>query len=347
MKVSVIIPTYNRYDSLRLTLESIINQNFSPNEFEVIVIHNGSTDETKEVCKHYSSVIKNFIYHHDEMPGLLTGRHRGAFEAKGEILCFLDDDVNLASDWLKGIKYCFEENPDVDLVTGPCLPKYEKYPPEWLNYFWSETPYGGKMCTWLSLLDLGRQEIYIDPIYVWGLNFSIRRNTLFELGGFNPDSVPSHLQQFQGDGETGLSLKANVLGYKAFYTYRAMLYHRVPKDRLSVNYFEKRAFYQGICDSYTKIRKDNNFYCDDKNVVINKNEKKQFLFKKIARKIKARLKHNTAKKQPKEIQKIQHQLHLKYIEGYNFHQQAFQSSESIRNWVLKNDYWDYKLPGYD
>ncbi|HTD39433.1 MAG TPA: glycosyltransferase family 2 protein, partial [Mucilaginibacter sp.] len=219
--ISIIIPTYNRSDSLKGTLESITKQSFEPNDFEVIVIDNGSTDDTKKICSTYEPVIKKFTYHYDDMPGLLTGRHKGAELARGDILSFIDDDVELSPNWLNGIAESFD-NPEISLATGPCLPKFEVAPPEWLTYFWSDTPYGGKICTWLSLLDLGAEIVQINPNYVLGLNFSIRKSVLIELGGFHPDCIPSHLQQYQGDGETGLTMKAEKSGLIALYNPKAM-----------------------------------------------------------------------------------------------------------------------------
>ena len=61
--ISVVIPTYNRASSLRSTLESISKQSCNEDELEIIVIDNGSTDGTKDICTKYASVLKNFIYH--------------------------------------------------------------------------------------------------------------------------------------------------------------------------------------------------------------------------------------------------------------------------------------------
>lgn len=60
---------------------------------------------------------------------------------------------------------------------------------------------------WLSLLDIGQDVPNIDPNYIWGLNFSIRKQTMYDCGGFHPDLVPAYLQCWQGDGETGLTKK--------------------------------------------------------------------------------------------------------------------------------------------
>ena len=88
--------------------------------FELLVVDNGSTDQTRTIVKewiaqHHSQRI---CYLYEPMPGLLSGRHRGALEAKGRVCAFLDDDVRVAADWLVSVTEAFE-NPQVALVGGP------------------------------------------------------------------------------------------------------------------------------------------------------------------------------------------------------------------------------------
>jgi glucosyl-dolichyl phosphate glucuronosyltransferase len=160
------------------------------------------------------------------------------------------------------------ERIDIDLLTGPNFPKFDVYPPVWLNSFWKPTPFGGKQCSELSLLDLGNNVIEIDAVFVWGLNFVIRKSAFESLKGFHPDVIPQNIQFLQGDGETGLSIKAKEAGMKALYHPNVMLYHLVPAERLTIGYFEKRYFYQGVSDSYTQIRAQNFLYKNNKTQII-------------------------------------------------------------------------------
>jgi glycosyltransferase involved in cell wall biosynthesis len=208
---------------LTLTLNSLASQDFPPQNFEILIIDNGSTDNTKQVAERFIDQFPTLTvrYIFEPEPGLLSGRHRGALEAEGKILVFIDDDIEADRNWLKAIDSSFAD-PSVHLVGGRNLPKYETPPPDWLAWFWDEHEYG-KFCGSLSLLDFGHQVREIDPEFVWGLNYSIRKDTLFVLGGFHPDCVPANLQQFQGDGETGLSIKAREKGYGAIYQPNALV----------------------------------------------------------------------------------------------------------------------------
>ena len=79
-------------------------------------------------------------------------------------------------------------------------------------------------------------------------------NTFLECGGFNPDIYPKEKWEFQGDAETGLSLKLNERGYVTHFNPEIKVEHVTPASRASVEYFKKRGFFQGISDNYSKIR---------------------------------------------------------------------------------------------
>lgn len=344
-KLSLIIPTCNRGKNLDQLFASITELNIEKCFIEILLIDNASTDNTKQICfdfieQHGDLDIR---YFYEPVPGLLSGRHLGATEAKTEIFCFLDDDVELNPDWAKSILQILSERQDIDLLTGPNLPKYEVEPPTWLNDFWQTTPYGGKHCGELSLLDLGEQIVEIDAIWVWGLNFIIRRPAYEKLRGFHPDVIPQKIQFLQGDGETGLSIKANEAGMKSLYHYKVMLYHLVPKFRLTPEYFEKRYFYQGIADSYTALRYQNGLYKKknslEDSVSLSK-KLKRFIKKKYYALVKISSKHSVNY----EITNLKAELQKKYEEGYAYHQHHYNTNPLVREWVLKPDYMDYKLP---
>jgi hypothetical protein len=164
------------------------------------------------------------------------------------ILTFTDDDIDADRFWLEAIARAFEDARVV--VGGRSLPRYAATPPDWVERQWADTPYGRHL-GYLSLVDFGDRRQEIDPTFVFGLNYSIRKRGLLELKGFNPDCVPDHLLAFLGDGETGLSMKAKGAGFKALYDPKVLVYHRISAHRLTSAYFEKRASGQGVSDSYT------------------------------------------------------------------------------------------------
>ena len=107
MKYSLIVPTYNRAGTLKLTLESISSA-VNAEAIEILVVDNGSDDDTRRVCKKIEERFPQLTwrYFYEPVPGLLSGRHRGAEEARGEVLTFLDDDVLLEPGWFEALKNC-------------------------------------------------------------------------------------------------------------------------------------------------------------------------------------------------------------------------------------------------
>ena len=339
MQVSIIIPTLNHAKYLKNALISTLNQAFSKNEYEIIVVDGSSTDSTRQVTEQviatHSTHQIRYIY--EPEPGLLSGRHRGAKEAKGDILVFIDDDIEADKGWLAAIMNAFQ-NSSVHLVGGPSLPGYESEPPSWIESFWVQHEYG-RMCGWLSLLDFGEQIREIDPIFIWGLNFAIRKKTLFEVGGFHPDTIPKHLQRFQGDGETGLSIKIRERELKAVYHPKALVWHKVPNERMTIEYFEKRAFFQGVCDSFTQIRRS---YQGGLQINEQSNLSRLLSWRtpfKIYNLFKARIRQKHL-----PYADIKKRTDEAYKAGFAFHQNEVANDPELLKWVLKENYFDYRLP---
>lgn len=100
MRVSIIIPTYNKLPRLKLTLASIFNQTYSKDNFEVIVIDDGSNDGTGE----YLESIKTRIYLKyfcQKNSGRAAARNKGIEESTGDIIIFIDDDVLLCPQFIE------------------------------------------------------------------------------------------------------------------------------------------------------------------------------------------------------------------------------------------------------
>jgi glycosyltransferase involved in cell wall biosynthesis len=110
-KVSVIIPTYNRRTMLKEAVDSILDQDFE--DFELIVVDDGSTDGTAEEIKRYGGRIR--LLQHSENRGVSAARNKGILHAKGKYIAFLDSDDL----WVKGklkIQVAFlDENPHYPL----------------------------------------------------------------------------------------------------------------------------------------------------------------------------------------------------------------------------------------
>lgn len=99
--ISVIIPTYNRKDSLLRTLESLARQTYPADRFEVIVVDDGGSDGTGEVTQRTFPFALRYV--RQENQGDAIARNRGASEAQGDVLQFLDDDIVVEPGFLEAI----------------------------------------------------------------------------------------------------------------------------------------------------------------------------------------------------------------------------------------------------
>jgi glucosyl-dolichyl phosphate glucuronosyltransferase len=331
--ISIIIPTCNRAGALLRILPSIATAVVaSKNRVEIIVVDNGSIDDTAGVCGEIKDRFPNYNwrYLYDDTPGLLTGRHLGAREARGEILAFLDDDVLLAPSWLEAMDDAFRD-PEVMLAGGPVWPHYEAEPPSWLAGMWIEFEAGVRVLGELSLVDLGASTKEVDPLYVPGGNCAIRKAAFQACGGFHPDSMPKPLQRYQGDGEVGLALKMAARGLKALYHPGAAVKHVIPASRLTHQSCEQKGFFQGVSDSYTEIRRNGFLPTRTKS------------WKDHVRPIKWKLERERLLRNT-TAENLRFLVARARFAGHWFHEDEVRKDPKLLAWVLKSDYFDYRLP---
>ncbi len=309
IQLSVIIPTRNRAETLKRALESITTQAVDPCSFEVIVVDNGSADKTRSIVGGFSNAFKNLVYIYDERPGLHIGRHRGLLASRGNILVYGDDDIEALPTWLEGIKESFDDE-SVVLVGGKNMPNFESAPPKWISEMWES---GGqrRVLGYLSILDFGDEFQEIDPYFVFGCNFSIRKDILLEARGFHPDGMPQELIKYRGDGESHVSKFIASRGYKAVYNPKASVYHLCSTARMSKDYFMQRAFNQGISDSYTALREG---------------QRGNILKLRIKIAIK------------KYLLGRDEAIQEAFVRGYKYHQREVERDPKLREWVMRSDY---------
>lgn len=252
--ISVIIPTRNRSIYLSDTIESIYQNNFPANQFEVLVIDNGSTDDTKLKCLAFEKKYSNLKYFFEGKNGLHYGRHKGMLESKGEVLIYIDDDVIVSTKWLKSFQETFDKDSKIVLAGGNDLPKFEGEVPEWVNSLWKKNQYG-KFLSEYSLVDFNLPAQEIPPQFIYGCNFAIRKEFLLLCKGFHPDGFSKENLLRRGDGETFVSNQVTKLNFKSFFHPEAFVYHRIPQERLTQDYLNSRYFSQGVTYSYVNLRK--------------------------------------------------------------------------------------------
>jgi len=115
LSISVVIVTLDRAESVRDVLDCLVRQTRQPDE--VIVVDNGSKDNTKEVVSSFDGRL-NIKYVYEEARGIPFARNAGVRNATGDIIAFIDDDCIADENWLKYIEIPFIRDPNVGVVGG-------------------------------------------------------------------------------------------------------------------------------------------------------------------------------------------------------------------------------------
>lgn len=331
LRVSVIIPTRDRAKLLAICLESLVRQTLPREEFEVLVIDNGSTDSTAEVAKSFADRL-NLVYVFEPEPGLHSGRHAGVRNARADILLFGEDDLDVTPGWVAGAANALADG-KVALAGGNLLPKFEGEVPGWLQLWWSRPTYRGRAFGYYGILDFGSGRFEVDPAYVWGGNFAVRRSALEAVGGFHPDGMPQELITRRGDGEsyTARAIHKNV--GRVMFDSEITVRHTVAASRMSGAYLERRAYAEGISNSYTQIRRRGRAssaliawgYSWLRVLRLRLAYFRQFL-------------RDRGHPHRAELLTIQLAVTRAWTRGYQFHQRAVRDDAQLLAWVLKERY---------
>ena len=172
--ISFIVPTYNSEKTIKKCIDSILKQK---GEKEIIIIDDGSTDNTTEILmKHFRGKIK---YIKQTNQGPASARNRGIMNSKGKYIAFVDSDVELPSGWLEKA-VCFLKKENIAGVGGPGISKTKNMISESINILL----YG----------NMKTNEIFVDSIatmnsiYKKDIIKNIKFDTTFKsAGGEDPD----------------------------------------------------------------------------------------------------------------------------------------------------------------
>lgn len=108
IKVSVIVPVYNGEKFIEECIKNVLNQTLE--EFELIIINDGSTDNTLDICKRNSEIDKKIRIINQENEGVSSARNKGIEQSNGEYICFVDCDDKIEDNYLEELYNTCEEN---------------------------------------------------------------------------------------------------------------------------------------------------------------------------------------------------------------------------------------------
>lgn len=232
INASIIIPTHNRSRLLKWTLESLASMQVPDHvDAEVLVILNGCTDDSREVAEACLASVPTAWRVIDEPTlGVSHARNRAVAESRGDVLCFLDDDVKVEPDWLGRIIDTANRN-EADVVGGGVELWWEDVErPDWFTE---------RFNSFLSGCKHGEEPHPIrSSIGAIGANCLFRRKVFETNGGFivNLDRIGGSLL---GGSDTEIVDRAIEAGFKAYHDPTAIVHHWVFAKGITADYFRR------------------------------------------------------------------------------------------------------------
>jgi len=215
--VSVVISTYNRARLVSHTLDSVLAQQAGSPSFEIVVVDNNSTDDTRAILEGYATRDPRIRHFFEPRQGVSYGRNTGVANARAAIIAFTDDDLLVAPDWIAVLAAALREHPEADYVGGRVLPKPGQQFPPWLTRLhWNP----------LMIHDPGPESLVLNGTQRVGVgsgNLAMRRPVFIEFGGFSTD--------YPRGQDRELQLRLWRAGREGRYVPSMVVYTEVQSDR--------------------------------------------------------------------------------------------------------------------
>lgn len=171
--ISIIIPVYNVEKYLKECIDSLIKQNYEFSKMEVILVNDGSVDNSLEICKEYETQYDNIKVVDQPNSGVSVSRNNGIEKATGKYIMLLDSDDFISKDAIKRIVSFFDEHYDeIDLLTYPLYlyngktahihNRYTAYDKGTGVYDLREYIYLNQNTVNIVIKNLGKEKIYYD-----------------------------------------------------------------------------------------------------------------------------------------------------------------------------------------
>lgn len=208
LAISVVIATFNRSNVLKVTLERLASQSVSASDFEVLVVDDGSSDDTSQIVEPMiSSMPYSLRYFRHENRGPGYTENRGIREAKSKFVLLMADDIWATPVLLEQHLKAHAEHPQENIAVLGKVIQSPELPQSNVQKNWDPFRY-----------DRFNGKEFVDSIYFFACNISVKKNFLLQNGMFKERKAAAH-----EDVELGYRLRQK--GLKIYYQPGALGYH--------------------------------------------------------------------------------------------------------------------------
>ena len=244
LRITIAICTYNRAAYLKDTLKDLAAQDASVQDFEIVVVNNNSTDDTRAVCKEFEASYPEIGFRMvtESSQGLSWARNRAIAEADSPVLLFIDDDVFLPGSYISTVLRHLNENPEVRCAGGRIQVSFDEEEngerPTWIP---------SELMPMFGLHDLGDQKKrYPAGNFPRGGNMLVYQSVFDEQGTFDT-RLGRTGARLLGSEEKAFFERIRKRGTELHYWPGMELTHRIGSARLTVDYLRKQS--EGIGES--------------------------------------------------------------------------------------------------
>ena len=231
--ITLIICTYNREKYIGPLLESIAKNDYPTSDYEIVLVDNNCTDNTRGVCEQFATTHPEITLRYvvETEQGLSAARNKGIKEAKGDIIIYVDDDALVDADYIRIYAEQFAAHPETMAPGGPIEPLYETEEPKWMS------PYTKALLTaWMNYGDKVRE--YPNGRYPGGGNAAYRKVVFEKVGLFNTE-LGRKGSALLASEEKDIFDKMKAQGMQVLYLPTPVLHHIIPQAKLEEDYFNR------------------------------------------------------------------------------------------------------------
>jgi glycosyltransferase involved in cell wall biosynthesis len=244
IRISAVICTHNRASFLRSALQSLMTQSLDPSAYEILIVDNASTDDTRSVVDSERRGLPLLRYVHEGTVGVSRARNTGWRNAHAALVAYLDDDAIAEPHWLERMLRFLESTmPQPGAVGGKIEPIWARPRPAWLS---------DEMARALTVVDWSDEVIVLKPDqWIVASNVGFPRRVLEEIGGFRAD-LGRQGPRLLSNEENLARIQIEARGYRCYYHPEIVVQHHMHASRISQSWFKKRLYWQGVSDAWMR-----------------------------------------------------------------------------------------------
>jgi glycosyltransferase involved in cell wall biosynthesis len=240
---SIVICTRDRCRQLANVLTTLVDMDQAPLDWELIIVDNGSSDDTRKVAESFADRLPiRWVW--EPVAGLSNARNKAVQEARGDYICWTDDDVMVGRGWLAAYQHAFQQQPDGAVFGGRIEPKFDGKPPAWL------LQNRDVMAHVLAERDFGPVPVPLSLDKLpYGANFAVRRR---EMKGLKFDPALGVAPGVNRLGEETSVIRAILQSAPGYWVPNAKVCHIIPQARQTLAYVERYNIAAGETWAYEK-----------------------------------------------------------------------------------------------